>query len=185
MPNIYNSMPVILICAIISNSKIIYRKFSIKNKYLYEQNKNVILNKIKKSFYERFNIKPEIIIGPYYDAKNYNGMSETFNLSLTIDNNKITYKEFAADNTNLVVGPLLKYNTPKVIKKANKVNRNFETLIFTGQQKQAMFDGWLGIANFLENDPNNIFFIFLSAKGAGRKNVPLAGLINISEVELI
>jgi hypothetical protein len=90
----------------------------------------------------------------------------------------------------IMLGPFYDKKTKKdkrVAKKRALIDRNIGDIKLTSKQKKAVFNGWHGVANYLEDDKDHILFLFLkevSPDPNKKKATPLPGRVNISDLTL-
>lgn len=99
------------------------------------------------------------------------------------------YKEKYNVDPEIVYGPLYEKRMLKNMKvKKMSICRNISKIRLRPEQKSAIFDGWKGIANYIENNNDKALFVFLSEVSPNKdkkREAPRPGTVNISDLEFI
>jgi hypothetical protein len=90
----------------------------------------------------------------------------------------------------VVYGPFFdkKGGSASKVKKRASVKMNLADLRFNGVRKEAVFNGWCGVANYLENSDIAAYFIFtheVSPRSDKKRSTPAPKIIEISALENI
>ncbi len=175
------------------NDNLKYCKFVLRHKEMINFiNPEITINKISKLFKNKFGSLPKIVEGPYIEYKGLNiqNISNGFYYSVKVKDCKIELNKISDildKNDGLIFGPFSPI-TAENKSKESKINRDLSDIILSARQQEAEFNGWSGIANFIENDLENILFIFIGQKdnrSIRSKNVPHPGKIKLSNVKLL
>jgi hypothetical protein len=182
----------IYLCAAKANDQTKYCKFVIRHKESINfSNPQETIKKMSLLFKNKHGIEPTIVEGPFIEHKGSADVLDSFYLVI-VNNTDIIASRIVEDsiadyrnNGSLIFGPCTEININKT--KENKIDRDLSEIILSNKQQRAEFNNWVGIANYIENDAENILFIFLQPKDnlGKKKNIPQPGKINLSNIKLI
>ena len=184
-----NKKQYIYLCVAKVNEQIKYCKFVIRHKESINfTNPQETIKKMSTLFKNKHGVEPVIVEGPFIEYKGSSGISNSFHLvineNLSIDRILEGDIEEYRNKKLLVFGPCTEINKTKEI----KIDRDLTNIVLSNKQQSAEFNNWVGIANYLENDAENVLFIFLYSKeynSSRKKNAPQPGKINISNIKLL
>ena len=192
----------IFVCAAKVGQDIKYCKFVIKNKSMLQTCSN---EKLSSLFLKKHGIMPEVINGPHIEYKNvkYSELSNYFWLcgSNSIGGVKLEevvgqqdlskeqiklLKSKDGEEFSFVLGPFIRIESRQNKIVEPKINRSLLDLKLSAIQKPAEFNGWYGIANYIQDDPDNVLFIFLSPVDKSstiKRNVPFPGKVKLENIK--